>query len=67
MGISKFIFVVILAFLFSGCFDSDEKTHKFYGNVDVRTLSLAFRVSGRIDEMNVDEGQKVKEGDVILV
>jgi len=65
MSMFKILFGVAVLFVFSGCFDSNKKTHKFYGNVDVRTLSLAFRVSGRIDKMNFDEGQKVKEGEVI--
>ncbi len=63
------IFYILLTFFlaigFSGCFNSNGKEIKFYGNVDVRTVSLAFRVSGRLDSVNFDEGQKVKKGDVI--
>lgn len=65
MNVVKILFLSLLAFGFIGCYDSSEKEIKFYGNVDVRTLSLAFRVSGRIDEINFDEGQKIKKGDVI--
>jgi len=65
MNVFKIIFIFMFIFGFSGCFNSSDKEVKFYGNVDVRTLSLAFRVSGRIDEINFDEGQKVKQGDVI--
>jgi HlyD family secretion protein len=36
-----------------------------YGNVDIRQVSLGFRVSGRIAELRVDEGDSVKAGDVI--
>lgn len=36
-----------------------------YGNVDIRQVSLGFRVSGRIAELLVDEGDAVKAGDVI--
>lgn len=49
---------------FTACFH-EEKEVKFYGNVDVRTVSLAFRVSGRLDTLNFDEGQTLKKGDVI--
>ena len=49
---------------FTGCFQETKKT-KFYGNVDVRTVSLAFRVSGRVETLNFDEGQKLKKGDII--
>ena len=35
------------------------------GNVDVRQVNLAFKVTGRIVEMKVDEGDKVEAGKVI--
>lgn len=36
-----------------------------YGNVDIREASLAFRVSGRVASIHVDEGAQVKQGDVL--
>lgn len=36
-----------------------------YGNVDIRTVDLGFRVGGRIAEMPVDEGQHVAPGAVL--
>jgi HlyD family secretion protein len=33
--------------------------------VDVRTVSLAFQVPGKLQSINFEEGQKVKKGDVI--
>ncbi|MBP2234576.1 HlyD family secretion protein [Sinorhizobium kostiense] len=36
-----------------------------YGNVDIRQVSLGFRVSGRIAELSVDEGDAVKAGDLM--
>lgn len=36
-----------------------------YGNVDIRQVSLGFRVSGRIDKLAVDEGDPVKAGDIL--
>lgn len=35
------------------------------GNVDIREVNLAFRVSGRVVEVLVDEGARVKAGDAI--
>ncbi len=55
----------LVLLLFNGCSDKKENDLKFYGNVDVRTVSLAFQVSGKIDKINFEEGQKVKKGDVI--
>lgn len=36
-----------------------------YGNVDIRHVALAFDGSGRIEELGVEEGDRVSEGQVI--
>ncbi len=36
-----------------------------YGNVDIRTVSPGFRVSGKLQSLNVDEGTVVKAGDLL--
>lgn len=36
-----------------------------YGNVDIRQVDLAFRVDGRISDVLVDEGDRVRTGDVL--
>lgn len=59
-----FLFLPLCLIYFTGCFQEKKET-KFYGNVDVRTVSLAFRVSGRLETINFDEGEKLKKGDVI--
>lgn len=38
-----------------------------YGNVDIRQVDLGFRVGGRIAEVLVDEGDRVKEGQTMAV
>jgi HlyD family secretion protein len=35
------------------------------GNVDIRQVNLGFRVSGRIQEMRLEEGDEVHKGDII--
>lgn len=42
-----------------------EQHFTLYGNVDIRQVSLAFRVNGRIEEAFVDEGDAVKRGAVL--
>lgn len=59
-----FLFLPLCFIYFTGCYQ-DKKETKFYGNVDVRTVSLAFRVSGRLETLNFDEGEKLKKGDTI--
>ncbi len=36
-----------------------------YGNVDIRQVELGFRVAGRIQSMQLEEGQSVRAGDVM--
>ncbi|ERT57775.1 efflux RND transporter periplasmic adaptor subunit [Megasphaera vaginalis (ex Srinivasan et al. 2021)] len=43
----------------------DDPALVLYGNVDIRQVSLAFNSSERIEEMYVDEGDRVKKGDVL--
>ncbi|MEO7965907.1 MAG: cation transporter, partial [Gemmatimonadaceae bacterium] len=38
-----------------------------YGNVDVRQVSLAFNTSERVAEMRTNEGDRVKQGQVLAV
>lgn len=40
----------------------DETALTLYGNVDIREVELAFRVGGRLQEMGVDEGDRVRKG-----
>ena len=36
-----------------------------YGNVDIREVRLGFRVAGRLDQMNFEEGDAVSAGTVL--
>jgi HlyD family secretion protein len=42
-----------------------DMQNDFYGSVDVRSVSVGFRVSGRISEVLVDEGDRVAAGQVL--
>src|SRR5664279_4548040 len=44
---------------------AEERNGTLYGNVDIRGVSLAFRVGGRVESLKVDEGAPVKAGDVL--
>ena len=59
-----FLILPFCLIFFTSCSQKEKET-KFYGNVDVRTVSLAFRVSGRLNTLNYDEGEDLKKGDVI--
>ena len=49
-------------------FNKDQKSDQaltLFGNVDIRQVSLAFEQSGRIQEMNAQEGDHIQKGDVL--
>ena len=50
-----------------GLWSGDDGQAEFYGNVDIREVDLAFEQSGRITEMNFDEGERVEKGAVMAV
>jgi HlyD family secretion protein len=41
---------------------ADDEPLMLYGNVDIREVDMAFRVPGRIDQVAVEEGEKVERG-----
>lgn len=45
-----------------------KKNHReltLYGNVDVRLVDMGFRVSGRVDQLYFEEGDWVKQGEIV--
>jgi HlyD family secretion protein len=50
-----------------GLWSGDDGQAEFYGNVDIREVDLAFEQSGRITEMNFDEGERVEKGAVMAI
>jgi len=64
-----FIAAVALAvggwFLYQRYVADDGPPRVFYGNVDIREVTLGFRVAGRVERMMFDEGDTVKAGDLL--
>ena len=63
------LIIGIAAVIFCGwsIYSKQNKTEEIvlYGNVDIRQVSLAFNASDRIDEMYVEEGDKVQKGQLL--
>ncbi len=63
--------VIVIASLVGGAiwwWNGHREKHPenvFYGNVDIRDVSLAFRVGGRVAAVSKREGEKVTAGEVI--
>ena len=45
--------------------EAEEGASPIYGNVDIREATLSFRVGGRVSQIAVDEGDKIKAGAVL--
>jgi len=43
----------------------DQANLELLGNVDVRQVNLAFKVPGRLQEVHVEEGDRVEKGDLV--
>lgn len=52
-------------YLLVGRVGGDGKETVLRGNVEIRQVELSFRVDGRVAEILVDEGTRVKKGDVL--
>lgn len=51
---------------FTDCAEEEHSgTLTLYGNVDIRQVDLAFRVSGRIESMSFEEGDRVAAGELM--
>lgn len=70
------VFAVVAALLAAAYYYLEQARHTgnaangpitVYGNVDIRDVALGFRVSGRILEMRLEEGDRVTAGDVVAV
>lgn len=44
---------------------SQHRELTLYGNVDIRTVNMSFRVGGRLASLDVDEGDKIQAGQTL--
>ena len=66
VAISVVLVLAIAGTWYFGLFGGrDQGELKLYGNVDVREVNLAFRTGGEIADIAVEEGQRVKKGQVL--
>ncbi|EEG84016.1 hypothetical protein PROPEN_04788 [Proteus penneri ATCC 35198] len=66
--VSLFIILMIIIGIIAGIYYYEENKESelvLYGNVDIRTVNLSFRVAGRLDTLLVDEGVPVKQGQLL--
>lgn len=71
----KLAVIVLLMMILGTCiyiytwFDAERKEVRItlYGNVDTRQVTLGFRVPGRIQQIIVDEGDRLESGEVVAI
>ncbi|EKT61764.1 secretion protein HlyD [Providencia burhodogranariea] len=62
------LIVIVLGIVASGYYwyqSQQDKVLTLYGNVDVRTVNLSFRVAGKLASLDVDEGASVITGQTL--
>ena len=62
-----FLAVVGVAGYFGYSYYSKHKTRdlSIYGNVEIRQVNLGFKVSGELQDLKFEEGDRIKEGDLL--
>lgn len=65
----KLFFLLVVLLLAGGVYyynrPQTEQPLVLYGNIDIRQVNTAFRVGGRLETMNFEEGDIVHKGDVL--
>lgn len=66
-SVTSVVLLLLAAALYAGWahYAHRDTPITLYGNVDIRTVNLAFRVSGRLATLQVDEGDSVTAGRAI--
>lgn len=62
------LIVILLAALGGGWWwyqSSRQQPLTLYGNVDIRTVNMSFRVGGRLASLTVDEGDSIRAGQTL--
>ncbi|MGN1038749.1 MAG: efflux RND transporter periplasmic adaptor subunit [Mailhella sp.] len=66
------LFLIVALFSAAGWFfyrgtliENTQGQLKLYGNIEIRQISLAFEKGGRIKELFAEEGDRVKEGQIL--
>ncbi|MBD2815718.1 secretion protein HlyD [Xenorhabdus sp. Flor] len=71
MNTKKFALVLLAIVIIIGVIsiyyyqEKNDKELTLYGNIDVRTVNLGFRVSGKLENLLVDEGDTISAGQLL--
>ena len=65
VGLGIILIAIIAIYYAYNLHSNHNQPITLYGNVDIRTVNPGFRVSGRLMELKVDEGDEVHKGDLL--
>ncbi|TKI05382.1 secretion protein HlyD [Martelella alba] len=65
IGVIVLILIAGAIYAIAGYRRQQDQPLTLYGNVDIRTVDLAFRVGGRLAQLAVDEGDAIHPGQVL--
>ena len=63
----KYLSMLIVAILFGACSGNDDGAIEASGTIEGTDITLAAEVMGRVREVHVDEGTRVRRGDTLVV
>lgn len=63
--ILTFLIVISIATIFAGCNKKDENIETFSGTVEAREINVNAEVGGKIADIAITEGSRVKQGQLI--
>jgi HlyD family secretion protein len=67
MNPTKLLFSIFLASFFFGCSNNDENKIEASGNIEAVNVTVSSQVTGKVLSLLKDEGDRVKEGDTVLI
>jgi HlyD family secretion protein len=56
-----------ISFNYKYYYGNSQKNHKYYGNIDTRTVKVGFRFIGKIENITKDEGESVKKDEILVI
>ncbi len=60
------IFILVIIALLIGIYVFNENSMILQGEVEVKTIDLSSKLTGRVKRINIKKGDKVKKGDVLI-
>lgn len=61
------VLIIVTGFFFTTREKKNQNELTLYGNIEIRQVDLSFKVSGKIEKMLKEEGDKVEKGELMAI